>query len=60
MEEKIKSMIKYPKLEIQKKMFCWGSTVHGELGLGGIEDENIFIPREVNFEKANEIEQSET
>lgn len=39
-------------------MFCWGSTIHGELGLGGIEDENIFIPREVDFRKANDIEQS--
>lgn len=51
------AVTKYPKLEIDK-MFCWGSTTHGELGLGGIEDENIFTPREVNFEKANEIEQS--
>lgn len=39
-------------------MFCWGSTIHGELGLGGIEDENIFIPRQVDFAKANEVEQS--
>ncbi|XP_011152046.1 probable E3 ubiquitin-protein ligase HERC4 isoform X1 [Harpegnathos saltator] len=54
--EKINSVTKYPKFEIDK-MFCWGSTIHGELGLGGIEDENIFTPREVNFEKANEIEQ---
>lgn len=41
-------------------MFCWGSTIHGELGLGGIEDENIFMPRQVDFPKANEIEQSKT
>lgn len=39
-------------------MFCWGSTIHGELGLGGIEDENIFMPRQVDFTKANDIEQS--
>lgn len=39
-------------------MFCWGSTIHGELGLGGIEDENIFIPREIDFKKASDIEQS--
>lgn len=39
-------------------MYCWGNTVHGELGLGGIEDENILIPREVDFQKATEIEQS--
>ena len=39
-------------------MFCWGSTIHGELGLGGIEDENIFLPREVDFAEASNIEQS--
>ncbi|XP_012221196.1 probable E3 ubiquitin-protein ligase HERC4 isoform X2 [Linepithema humile] len=38
-------------------MFCWGSTIHGELGLGGIEDENIFMPREVDFSETNNIEQ---
>lgn len=42
----------------EKDMFCWGSTIHGELGLGGIEDENILVPREVDFKKATEIEQS--
>lgn len=36
-------------------MFCWGSTVHGELGLGGIEEELITVPRELNFEKATQI-----
>nr|XP_012137181.1 PREDICTED: probable E3 ubiquitin-protein ligase HERC4 isoform X1 [Megachile rotundata] len=40
-----------------KNMFCWGSTIHGELGLGGIEDENILVPRELDFQKATEIEQ---
>lgn len=40
-------------------MFCWGSAGHGELGLGGIEEENIFVPREVDFEKCHEIQQSE-
>lgn len=25
-------------------MYGWGSTVHGELGLGGIEDEHILTP----------------
>lgn len=42
------------------KMFCWGSTIHGELGLGGIEDENIFMPRKVDFAEANNIEQSKS
>ncbi|XP_058798265.1 probable E3 ubiquitin-protein ligase HERC4 [Phymastichus coffea] len=40
-----------------KNMYCWGNTKHGELGLGGIEDENILLPREVDFQKATEIEQ---
>lgn len=44
---------------LPKNMFCWGSTIHGELGLGGIEDENILIPREVNFKKASKIQHSE-
>ncbi|XP_024882774.1 probable E3 ubiquitin-protein ligase HERC4 isoform X1 [Temnothorax curvispinosus] len=38
-------------------MFCWGSTIHGELGLGGIEDENIFMPREVDFTEAKNVVQ---
>ncbi|XP_020278361.1 probable E3 ubiquitin-protein ligase HERC4 isoform X2 [Pseudomyrmex gracilis] len=38
-------------------MFCWGSAIHGELGLGGIEDENIFMPRKVDFIEADNIEQ---
>lgn len=42
---------------IAKDMFCWGSTLHGELGLGGIEDENILTPCELNFHKATQIEQ---
>ncbi|XP_011257668.1 probable E3 ubiquitin-protein ligase HERC4 isoform X1 [Camponotus floridanus] len=51
------SNIAAKRLKICKKMFCWGSTIHGELGLGGIEDENIFMPRQVDFAKANEVEQ---
>ncbi|XP_011505541.1 PREDICTED: probable E3 ubiquitin-protein ligase HERC4 [Ceratosolen solmsi marchali] len=38
-------------------MYCWGSTVHGELGLGGIEDENILLPRELDFQKALQVKQ---
>lgn len=48
--------MEYP-LHKKKDMFCWGSTIHGELGLGGIEDENILIPRELDFKKAAEIQQ---
>lgn len=43
-----------------KNMFCWGSTVHGELGLGGIEDENILAPRELDFKKSTQIEHSKS
>lgn len=38
-----------------KNMFCWGSSIHGELGLGGIEDEHILAPREVDFQKSTEV-----
>jgi len=38
-------------------MYCWGSTVYGELGLGGIEEENILVPREIDFQKASEVVQ---
>ncbi|XP_067008518.1 probable E3 ubiquitin-protein ligase HERC4 isoform X2 [Anabrus simplex] len=38
-------------------MFCWGNTVNGELGLGGIEEEQILSPRELQFSKATEVEQ---
>ncbi|KAK9891763.1 hypothetical protein WA026_016561 [Henosepilachna vigintioctopunctata] len=36
-------------------MFVWGSTVHGELGLGGIEDEHVFTPRPLNWYEANRV-----
>ena len=39
-------------------MFCWGSAIHGELGLGGIEEETILTPREVDFTKAPEVQES--
>ncbi|XP_012283893.1 probable E3 ubiquitin-protein ligase HERC4 isoform X2 [Orussus abietinus] len=44
-------------LSRDKNMFCWGSAIHGELGLGGIEDDNILLPRQVDFKKAREIVQ---
>lgn len=28
-------------------IFCWGSTAHGELGLGGIEDEQVVVIKDV-------------
>ncbi|KAL3278333.1 hypothetical protein HHI36_013664 [Cryptolaemus montrouzieri] len=36
-------------------MFVWGSTIHGELGLGGIEDEHIFTPRALDWFGADSI-----
>ncbi|XP_053977184.1 probable E3 ubiquitin-protein ligase HERC4 isoform X1 [Hylaeus volcanicus] len=48
--------VKHPLIKITKDMFCWGSSIHGELGLGGIEDENILIPREVDFKKATDVQ----
>jgi len=24
-----------------RELYCWGSTSHGQLGLGGIEDEQV-------------------
>ncbi|XP_044756595.1 probable E3 ubiquitin-protein ligase HERC4 isoform X2 [Coccinella septempunctata] len=37
-------------------MFVWGSTVHGELGVGGIEDEHILVPQKLDwFESGNVI-----
>ncbi|XP_043262293.1 probable E3 ubiquitin-protein ligase HERC4 [Colletes gigas] len=47
----------YPLLEVITDMFCWGSNISGELGLGDIEDKNILTPREINFKTAGEIEQ---
>lgn len=34
-------------------MYCWGNTANGELGLGGIEEQHILAPREVNFSGSN-------
>nr|CAD7462118.1 unnamed protein product [Timema tahoe] len=38
-------------------MFGWGNTVNGELGLGGIEEEQILSPRELKFSKATQVQQ---
>uniref|UniRef100_A0A1A9WLI1 HECT domain-containing protein n=1 Tax=Glossina brevipalpis TaxID=37001 RepID=A0A1A9WLI1_9MUSC len=34
-------------------IYCWGNTMHGELGLGGIEDDQILIPRKMNWSPPN-------
>lgn len=36
-------------------MYAWGSTIHGELGLGGIEEEHILAPRVLNWYLANKV-----
>uniref|UniRef100_B4N542 GK20388 n=1 Tax=Drosophila willistoni TaxID=7260 RepID=B4N542_DROWI len=28
-------------------LFCWGNASHGQLGMGGIEDEQILIPSQI-------------
>ena len=30
-------------------LYCWGSTSRGQLGLGGIEEEQITTPTELKF-----------
>lgn len=39
-------------------MFAWGSTVHGELGLGGIEDEHVLTPRSLEWFGAPIVQQA--
>ncbi|CAG9828985.1 unnamed protein product [Diabrotica balteata] len=36
-------------------MFGWGSTIHGELGLGGVEEEYIITPTNVDWYLANTV-----
>ncbi|XP_050295958.1 probable E3 ubiquitin-protein ligase HERC4 isoform X2 [Anthonomus grandis grandis] len=36
-------------------MYAWGSTINGELGLGGIEDEHILTPRALDWYLANKV-----
>ncbi|XP_048520980.1 probable E3 ubiquitin-protein ligase HERC4 [Dendroctonus ponderosae] len=36
-------------------MYAWGSTINGELGLGGIEDEHILTPRLLDWYLANKV-----
>lgn len=36
-------------------MYCWGNTVHGELGVGGIEEEHILIPRKLHFNHSGDV-----
>lgn len=36
-------------------MFAWGSTIHGELGLGGIEEEHILAPCALDWFGASSV-----
>jgi len=38
-------------------MYCWGSMKHGELGLGGLEEEIITQPRASPFTLVDDIAQ---
>ncbi|KAF5286890.1 hypothetical protein FQA39_LY00423 [Lamprigera yunnana] len=39
-------------------MYAWGSTIHGELGLGGIEEEHILTPRVLEWFGAKSVEEA--
>lgn len=37
------------------EMFCWGNTANGELGLGGIDDHHVLVPREHTFKDVDQV-----
>ncbi|XP_058054803.1 probable E3 ubiquitin-protein ligase HERC4 [Anopheles bellator] len=39
-------------------VYCWGNTAHGELGLGGIEEEQVMVPRKMDWLHAHDIAQA--
>ncbi|XP_053673272.1 probable E3 ubiquitin-protein ligase HERC4 [Anopheles nili] len=39
-------------------VYCWGNTAHGELGLGGIEEEQVMVPRKMDWSRAVEVTQA--
>lgn len=36
-------------------MYGWGSSIHGELGLGGIEEEHILTPQVLDWYLASTV-----
>jgi len=36
-------------------MFCWGSTIHGELGLGGVDQDHVATPQKLDFGRASDV-----
>lgn len=50
----------YPSSEVDICiMFCWGNTANGELGLGGIEEPHVMVPRELKFNHSHSVKTSE-
>lgn len=43
------------KSPFESFLFGWGNTVDGELGLGGIEDQHILVPRQIIFHDSENI-----
>ncbi|KAH8303684.1 hypothetical protein KR018_011658 [Drosophila ironensis] len=39
------------------ELYCWGSTSHGQLGLGGIEDEQILTPSQIPWSPDSDVRQ---
>ncbi|XP_052894618.1 probable E3 ubiquitin-protein ligase HERC4 [Anopheles moucheti] len=39
-------------------VYCWGNTAHGELGLGGIEEEQVLVPRKMEWSHAEDVTQA--
>ncbi|XP_034107035.1 probable E3 ubiquitin-protein ligase HERC4 isoform X1 [Drosophila albomicans] len=39
------------------ELYCWGNTSHGQLGLGGIEDEQILTPRKIPWKPDSSVVQ---
>ncbi|XP_058120620.1 probable E3 ubiquitin-protein ligase HERC4 isoform X2 [Anopheles coustani] len=39
-------------------IYCWGNTGQGELGLDGIEDEQVIVPRKMDWAQAEDVSQA--
>ncbi|XP_017842940.1 probable E3 ubiquitin-protein ligase HERC4 isoform X1 [Drosophila busckii] len=39
------------------ELYCWGDTSHGQLGLGGIEDEQILTPSPIPWKPDSAVQQ---
>ncbi|XP_017135160.2 probable E3 ubiquitin-protein ligase HERC4 isoform X1 [Drosophila miranda] len=38
-------------------LYCWGDASHGQLGLGGIENEQILLPSQIEFKPDSPVQQ---